>query len=324
MRYYSVVITDQNGDLVRSAALAPLGAQATYTSLVNGKTLANALNVELDLPVVPYAQPMGNGLIRVWGISLGEISQAANLNGMNIAVYGGMQKGLPLANPVQSGLLVRGQILQAFGNWIGTEQTLDLILAPAAGEIDKPRNISFNWKARTQLAQALATTLTVAFPGFQIDINISPNLVLAGDQPGIYQTLAQFAAFLKDLTANIIGGTYTGIEVRIADRRVVVYDQTTPAAPVQIAFQDLIGQPTWLSAPVIQAKLVMRADINVGSYIKLPPTLATNRAQSLSQFRQQSAFQGTFWVNQVRHVGNFRQPDAASWVTVVDGVVVNA
>jgi hypothetical protein len=320
MRYYSLVITDQNGNLVRSAALAPLGAPATYTSFVNGQSLANALNIELDISSVPYSTPIGAGLVRVWGIGLGEIAQASNLNGFNISVYGGMQKGLPLANPAQSGLLMEGSIQQAFGNWIGTSQTLDLILQPFVGEVAAPKNLVFNWVAGTPLADAIATTLAAAFPGYTIEVAISANLVINYTQPGYYQSLFQFASFINGLSASVIGGDYTGVNIVITGTTVRVYDSTVPKPTIQVAFQDLIGQPTWIDALTIQAKCVMRADIAVGDMIKLPPTLATSSAQSLSQFRNQSAFQGTFQVVQVRHAGNFRQPDAASWVTVINAV----
>jgi hypothetical protein len=41
---------------------------------------------------------------------------------------------------------------------------------------------------------------------------------------------------------------------------------------------------------------------------------------SFSPFRQGSAFQGTFLVRTLRHVGSFRQADAQAWVTIVDAV----
>ena len=38
-------------------------------------------------------------------------------------------------------------------------------------------------------------------------------------------------------------------------------------------------------------------------------------AAAASPFRNTSVFQGTFQLEMVRHVGNFRQPDAQSWIT---------
>jgi hypothetical protein len=308
VRYYTIIISD-----------AVSGAEIRrYTSFVNGKTITGALNIELDVPVVPFATPMGAAIVRVWGIALQEISQASDLNGKAIAVYAGMQKGLPLANPKQAGLIVQGFIFQAFGNWVLTDMTLDLIIQPSIGSAAAPKNIVLDWRAGTPLATAIAQTLSTAFPGYKQNISINPNLVLAHDEPGYYQSLIQFAQYVKQVSQNIIKGGYTGVDIVLTETSFSVYDGTTQKSPTLIAFNDLIGQPTWIESPVIQVRCVMRADLAVGDYVKLPPTLATNTPQSFSQFRSKSVFQGVFQIIQMRHVGNFRQPDAASWVTNID------
>lgn len=315
MRYYKIVITDPATGAVRR----------TWTSLQdNGNFNPGALNIELDIPVTAYAVPMGAAYVRIWGISLQDIGRAANFNGANIAVYGGMSKGLPLANPNQAGLLVKGSIQQAFGNWVSTDMTLDLILQPRTGTIEAPLNIVLNWKAGTPLASALASTFSVAFPQLAQNINISPSLVLSHDAPGYYQTLPQLAQFVNEITRAIIGGSYPGVGIAIDDNTIYVFDGTqsvngtSPTKPKTINFVDLIGQPTWIDLLTIQAKCVMRADIAVGDYVKMPPSLATTSPQSFSQYRQSSVFQGVFMANLIRHVGNFRQADANSWVTVIN------
>ncbi|EBJ4819518.1 replication protein [Salmonella enterica] len=64
---------------------------------------------------------------------------------------------------------------------------------------------------------------------------------------------------------------------------------------------------------------VMRSDIQVGDYIRMPKKLRPMiQASSYSQFRDDSAFTGDFLVSSVRLVGNSRQPDANSWVTVIE------
>ena len=52
----------------------------------------------------------------------------------------------------------------------------------------------------------------------------------------------------------------------------------------------------------------------------LPQAQSTVGAQSNPRFRNSLVFQGQFTVAKVRHVGNFRQPDAASWITIIDAV----
>lgn len=331
MRYYSIVITDQSGAVVRPAAFASLNLPATYTSMVNGQTLPGALNVELDIPVAALADPIGDSgaWVRVWGPALPEISQAQDLIGKSIAVYGGMAKGLPLATAAaqQAGLLAAGYVFQAFGNWVGTAMSLDIVMQAGAGpnglgEIRSPANLVLNWKAGTHLKDAIASTLTTAFPKYKQLINVSPNLTLSSDQVGYFQTASQLAKLVKSLSQSIVGGKYPGVDILLTQSTFNVYDGTTQKTPTQIKFQDLIGQPTWIQSPLIQLSTVMRSDIHVGDYIKLPPSLATNTAQGLAQFRSKSAFQGTFQVTQVRHVGNYRTPDANAWVTNIDAAPV--
>ena len=307
MRYYKIDITQPSG-----------GASIkSYTSQVNGTNDPGALNVEMDVLVAPFAQPFGDSYVRVWGIDLQTIGQASDLNFKNITVYGGMAKGLPLANPKQAGILFQGAIRQAFGNWQGTSQTLDLLVGATGGDPVAPQNIVFTWKKGQPMSAAIMATLAAAAPGFKLTINISPKLVFTEDVHGYYQSLTQFAQMIKNLSAQIIGSTYGGVDILINQNQFIVYDGTTQAAPKQIAFTDLIGQITWIGPGQISIKCVMRADILVGDYVKLPPGQIVTTAQSFSQYRNGSIFQGVFQVFSVRHVGNFRQPDGSAWVTVL-------
>ncbi|MEJ0017541.1 MAG: hypothetical protein WDN25_13440 [Acetobacteraceae bacterium] len=308
MRYYRIVITKNDGTTARE-----------YTSLLaNGMSNPSALNIELDVPVITYATPAGSALVRVWGISLRDIGSAADLNDLQIAIYGGMAKGLPLANPAQSGLLVKGQIFQAFGNWIGTDQTLDLIITPSTGTPDAPRNLVLNWPAGSSLETAIRSSLTVAFPGVPLKIAISDKLVLQHAEVGYQSTLSQFADLVRRLSRSILGGDYRGVEIAYNGNEIVVSDGTTPPTAKRIAPQDLIGQPTWIEPLTIQCKLVMRADLEVLGTVELPPTIIQTGQSSFSRFRDKTTFTGKYSIIYMRHIGNFRQPDAASWNTTIN------
>lgn len=306
---------------------------ATYTSFVNNTTLPGAWDVMLDIPTIGQATPAGEALLRVWGISLQEIAQANDLVGKNVAIYGGMQRGLPLAKPAQSGLLAQGFIFQAYGNWIDTEQTLDLVVMPGTspasgtggtGTIDAPKNIVLNWKAGTTLASALQTTLQTAFPNYAATINIDSAIVRPNDEVGFFPTLQQLAQFAKQTSLDILKKkTYAGVTILMMPNNTIsVFDgSSAPAAAAakQIAFDDLIGQPTWIESPNIQIKTVMRADISVGDQIKMPPTITRDTQQAVSSLvNQRTSFQGTFTVINERHVGTYRQPSADAWVTVFE------
>lgn len=309
MRYYRIELADPISGVVKKV----------FTTFVNGRTDLGALLVELDIPVTSFAVPFGNAFVRVWGVALTDINQSANFNGYAMKVFGGMQKGLPLANPAQSGLLASGNILQAFGNWVGTDQSLDLIMTSSTGSPESQKNLVLNWRKGTTLASAIANTLKTAFPDYAQTININPKLVLNYDAPGYFGSLTQFSQFVKSASQSILGESYPGVSITFKDKAIVVYDGSSPTAPKPIAFVDLIGQPTWINPGQIQVKTPMRADLNVSDYVKLPPgTLVTTTAASLSQYRQSSQFQGTYQIDSVRHVGNSRQPGAASWVSNFD------
>jgi len=335
MRYYRIVISDpSSGQVYTPPGFSGLLGGASYTSFVNGQSLPGAWNVELDVPVIGQATPQGQALCRVWGISRQEIGQANNLNGKNIQIFAGMQKGLPLANPAQAGLIVQGTIFQAFGNWIGVDQNIDLVIVPGfgtaaqpggLGTLAKPKNLVLNWKAGTPLGAALQTCLSTAFPNQKVTVNVSAQLVRPYDEVGFFPTLEQLAQFCREASLDIVKtATYAGVSIVAAPNNVIsVLDNAqaaaAPAAATQINFQDLIGQPTWIQAPSIQLKTVMRADLSVGGSIKMPAAVVTNTAAAASSLlNQQATFQGTFLTVSMRHVGNFRNPSADAWVTVID------
>ena len=330
MRAYSIVITNPTtGELIRPPSLAALKLPATWTSWSSGQNYPSAQNIEIDIPVSTEALPVQGGFIRIWGISVAEISQAQNLNGMNIAIYAGMQKGLPLANPKQYGLIAQGQIQQAFGNWINEDMTLDLILQAPTGFNDSPINLSFNWQAGQQLSDALKATLSTAFPNYTLNISINQNLVQTHTEPGYYGKVSDLAQYIRNRSIAIIGKDYPGVDIAISGKTIDVFDNTTQKNPKQIAFQDMIGQPTWINGTSVQVKFVMRSDLHIGDVIKFPQAVTTTTAQSNAALatNQKVTFQGLFQIGGpdglIRHVGNFRQEDAGSWNTIVNAYALN-
>ena len=297
-----------------------LGGLPLTSELSNGYANPAALNIQYDIAQLVFNNPDVNSWVRIWGLGLKDISAAFDLNGMNISVYAGMSKGLPLANPAQRGLLVKGSIYQAFGNWIGTDMTLDLNIRAGGGTTDAPLNFPFTWQKGTPLGTAIGQTLSIAMPGFKQNIQVSPNLVINHDETGHYETAEQFADFIYGRSKPIIGGTYSGVTIATNGETVNVFDGTVPAAATkikQINFQDMIGQPTWIGFQRISATFVARGDLSIGDTIHLPPAQYTLAIPSQSQFRDRSSFTGNFWIQQIHHYGHFRQSDASSWTTVV-------
>ncbi len=298
-----------------------------YTSRNN----PNALNVELDINILDVDQTGGGSTAVIWGIALADISQATHLMNKNVTVSGGMQQGLPLANAQapEAGVLLKGYIWQAFGNWVGTEMWLTLVMLnvdapvtppPPNAPNPPPRNIVLNWLKGTKLSDALQTALQTAYPKQKLSINISPQLVAPQDNPGYYPNLRDLNIYLRDVSQQIMTGmaTYPGVGCCLQQGNLTVHDGTDKPSPKMIQFTDLVGQPTWIEPLTIQVKVVMRGDLAVNDMIKLPPTPVITTAAAQTGLNTPLTFTGTFQIKSLRHVGNFRAPDGAAWVSIIE------
>ena len=319
MRYYEISI--DNGAYL-------------YTSLVNGQTDPNALNVELDISVVGAGTPSQGAYVRIWGVGLQMISQARNLLNKTITVKGGMAHGLPLANPAQAGLLASGIITKPFGNWIGVDQTIDLMFNASAATNGKTgpngstgsNHIALNWKKGVHVAGPLQQALAAAFPGVKIKMNLSKQVVAPQDQVAFFANVEQLSHYLARFSQQVVGGSYQGVSIIMQGGGISVSDGPQSGAGV-ISYTDLIGQPTWIGPATIQFKTVMRADISVLQKVTLPKTFVNTSeggGATNGNSVQQLAFQGSFQIISVRHVGNFRQPSGESWVSVFEANPVSS
>jgi hypothetical protein len=166
------------------------------------------------------------------------------------------------------------------------------------------------------------------------NIQISPKLIIAHTETGAYQSMPAFAEYLHQFTQSVIGGNYPGVEIIWTPTQINVIDGTTETSPITIAFAELIGQPIWIQLYELQFVCPMRADLTVGTQIKMPqgllgdpnnpagaPGAVTTTSASQPQARQASIFNGTFMIRLVHHLGIFRQPDGMSWVTVFNAVL---
>ena len=301
---------------------------SSWNSQTNGTDNPGALNCEFDFFEYTYGTPMGNSTLTIHGVSLQDLQQAQNFAGQQLSMRAGMSAGFPLAVPAQAGIILQGPVFQCFGNWIGTEMTLDFVVASSLYTMDSPGNIVLNWKAGTTLQSALQTCLSIAYPNASIVFKIG-QYVLGNDDVGVYSNLSNLAKHVKSVTKS---GASLGVDIvyQNTGSTILVLDGSVQSTPVQIQFTDFIGQPTWIDIYTMQFATVMRADIGVGTAVKMPqglqdvPGIVTTAAAAYpSQLKYQTAFQGTFQITSVRQVGNFRDPSGASWSTVFQAVAQN-
>ena len=315
MRFYNIVIAD--------SATATTRAQYSST-LDNGYADTTALRVSFDIPSFNSSSPAGLAYVKIYGVNFNDIVQAKQLNGANIVMLGGMNKGLPLANPAQQGIILSGIVYQAFGNWQGTEISLDLVAAPVYGTPAAPLNLSFNWQQGSTLSSLVKNVLSAAYPGVVIEGTFSDSLVSASAVPGFYSNIRQFSEWVQSVSKDINKDpTYLGAQITQTSSGFRLYDGSSATAPKLLAFTDFIGNATWTTINAINFKLVLRGDLSVGDYIRMPPkSNIINVVDSFSQFRDNIAFQNDFLISRIRHVGDSRQPSADNWCTVVDAVLI--
>lgn len=312
MRFYEITITPENGTPVTFTTVTPLGFN-------NG----GALKVELDIFQNWYAQPTQNAYIKISGVSFETLNQSSSFNNATIQVMAGMSKGLPFADPAQQGMILLGTVFQCFGNWQGTEVTLDLVVVPLIGSPKAPANLTGTWAKGQKLEDAVKTVLKAAYKDVPVTGSFNTKLVSPEDQPMYYQDLVQFSEYVRVVSQSIIKQPdYQGAQIGYTPTGFVLTDGTTPKTPFQISFYDIIGNATWIDIATIQVKLVMRGDLSIGEYIQLPAGLpALNIINNYSQFRTSISFQGIFQIKQIHHVGNSRQADANAWCTIVDAYI---
>lgn len=335
MRYYNLVIGPETQSPSNSSNATGTGAPsnnsgATFTNYVNGKVDLGAQAIVFDIEESSASSPSANQIIRIWGPTFTQISQAADFNGAPITLSAGMVAGLPLATvqAPNAGIIVTGTVFQAFGNYQGTIQTLDFVINASSDFTQaNPGNFVVHWVKGAPMAQALKQTLEAAFSGVTVTINISPNLVLTNTEDHVCATLEQLGTYVNQVSKNIItDDTYQGVAIVFSKGSISVTDgkgAAGVAAPkvTELTVEDLIGQVTWLNSNVIQFSTVLRSDLSVKdrSQVKLPAYVAAqavSAASSASNARVKSAFTGTWTINYARHVGNSRDPDAQAWVSI--------
>ena len=295
-----------------------------WTNQVDGKAVANAQTIEFDIYANTFSNFAAQSMVRVWGVTKDQISQASDVNGQTVSLFAGMQPGLPLATAasVYSGLIMKGTVFQGFGNWMGVNMTLDMYVNSDAGATQAaPANLAFLWQKGQQLGSIIQTVLQIGYPGYKVNLAISPNLVLQQDEPGVYGTIQQLSRYVQNVSQQINKDpTYQGVQISLTNGVFNVFDGTQPNSSdaIAIQYQDLLGQVTWLGTNIIQFTTRVRADLQLGSTVTLP-TLAGMQAittqQSFSNYRVKNAFSGTWQIKSMRHVGNSRASGAQSWVT---------
>lgn len=346
-RYYDIQITAPvqtsasngfvAGDQLANSNQIALAEWSSYPNGLYGMPDPGALLVELDLYVYTgkLVASQTASTVTVHGISLEDIQQNTQFGGNYIAVYGGMGGyGLPLTNPSQAGLLAYGYIINSYANWVGTEMDISFVFS-GVGQytFSTPGNLVFTWLPGQSIQDAIAAMLLVAFPNYYPIYNIGAQYSTSIPIVHVAKTWSDMVGVINSVTSL---SQPLGITLAIQGNSILVYDFYTSTDVTQLNFTDLIGQPKWVGGDskgsfIMQFVTVMRADIQVGSIVKMPAGLpytpgavsTTAGTNPLAFLNLQAAFQGEFIVQSVRHIGNSRDPQGASWCSVFEAVATS-
>lgn len=313
-RFYLLNILDKGGKVVKA-----------WTSHPNGNYDPRAQNIIFDIPVTSYDVPSGGSVVTMEGVSLTALNENKNYAGYYLELYAGMAHGLPLANiqPAPA-LILQGQILEAFGNWVGNEMNLSFVIAATGRE---PGNFSFTWTKGQTLQSALTNTFNTAMPGITQQYAISSALVATHTEHGYYTHLEHFAQHIYDRTAGLasMGANYPGVRIAYQRGKLVLWDQTEQQPTTKLLrFEDLVGQPTWTDSDTLDVTVVLRPDIQVGDKVRMPQILASLPGIVTTIPSVNNAFQdyiltfsGEFFVTKLRYLADFRASQGQYWVSVI-------
>jgi hypothetical protein len=289
-----------------------------------------ALDIQFDIIVSSYDTPVGGYGVTLYGVALPDLFQAQNFmgdlpgKGYEFVLKGGFTQGLPLVNPAQAGTLARGIIVQSFGNWRGTEMSLDFVVNPSPFSPLNPGNLVLECLSGQTLSSALKQALFVAYPNYTLDIKISDQVKWSHDEIGFWPSLEAMAQTIMGITKGMLGDSYPGVSIWIANGVVSVSDGTSAGSVFQLDYTDFIGQPTWIDINQMQLFCNLRGDVSLGSVVKMPtgtqssPGFVTTLGGSSPNGQNYGlTFQGNFIVTQVRHCGRLRDPSAEGWETVL-------
>ncbi|MHB1023686.1 MAG: hypothetical protein ACYC0Z_14940 [Acidobacteriaceae bacterium] len=352
-RYYEIVVKAPVAQESKGVQVSLGGITASTTAVVTNGTAGKygwqshpggivdpaAQNISFDVMVLPAAVAHGASFVTIEGIDLHDLSQVNNFKPTKdgpweFLLYAGMKGGLPLsARQPAPGLLFGGIVLDAFGNWQGTEMNLSFLIAPGQYSLESPGNLVLDWQKGMDLSSALATMLHQAYPSRILEIEIQSGMVNNHHALHYASSLKQMAEYVAEITKGWGGVVaYPGVSIVVQNNMVMAFDGTNAGkqTPIQISYDSLVGQPTWIGAVTVSITTIMRSDISVGDIIKMPEGLSgmpgavfTQAAMTNAFTNQQVMFSGLFYVIAVRHCGDFRSDDGSQWVTIIHATSVN-
>jgi hypothetical protein len=149
----------------------------------------------------------------------------------------------------------------------------------------------------------------------------------------MYQSLEQFSGYINSLSQSIFGTkAYPGVHMSSFNNTINVWDGSSAVGNGEISYLDLVGQPTWLDINTVSIKVVLRGGLHIGYDVSLPQTLVgfsgpdsvLPGSAAASDQRTHVSLPGLYKIWKILHIGDFRNPDGASWTTNIEAKVLGS
>jgi len=146
MRYYRLeFVNPQTGeiaDVINSNDV--YNNYAVFESHPNGIYNPGCLEISFDCVITESGLSAQPYHITLHNVPKSMLGMARLYNSLDCNLYAGFKTGLPLANPYQSGLIAKGTVQGCYGNWAGTNLTMDFLINPVPRAGSPYLNLSAN------------------------------------------------------------------------------------------------------------------------------------------------------------------------------------
>lgn len=339
MRWYTIKFSGQPSDFPN------LQVPLVYSSLDNsGNFNPGALEVKFDI-VNAVGHLIGkSGHLRIHNVPLSICQRARYYQGLDIVIYAGFMNnpttGFKLVRPKQSGVIGWGKVQACIPNYMGTEMVMDFIIIPSftgSPELSVPpsrtstptKPYNFLWKPNTSFIEAVKATFNPL--GITVTGSVDSRVLNNTNRPIdlMNSTYYQFANFINTKTRVIVNQplpteqqTYDGVEMTFTDPKTVfLSDNTGGRDTVRLEIDEFIGQPSIFTPYGLQIQSVhpLRSDVLVSGYVQYPAISAQVGLLPVAgtQNRPLTGSNKKLKVNQVRHIGTFRDTSPQGWATYV-------
>jgi len=303
MRKYQIIIGNKELVLDYSSD-NPSGPQIQFN--IQQFSVSQTVNAEITLyNIAPYYFSMNQYLI-----------------GKQIQLFAGVED-TPITRMVgysgQYGLIAAGFISAVIPEWNGNDTSLSIIFMPQpviASAVPYLLKVNKGQDIRSLFIDAYKA---ITGNAENIDLGTTPILSTTSYQQKI-DNVSDIALTLQQQHGITLNQTKAGFQVN-----------TVVGKNINLVPGDFVTQPSALNISQVALTLQLRADVQIGDYVKLPSNvyvgitvLDSIRVQSqLNAFQNKNVFllfSGLYLISKIWQLGDSHNPNPEAWATILHGV----